>query len=486
MLSRTHSQMKQLGQRRLDTSLSYVKDHRVWSHGLGIMSHLAPLRAELLVDDEAEDESKANNSSSAYFEYLEDASENPATNPSLFQPCCSLHPGCCRSNQHWGKIMRMVQQFEIGCENNKVSACQFILHLRVDKDMSGAQSSNAKSVVYESWSILGSVAKRPLVHIMGMLKHDSRNNRMLIPKYEHEDDVSSKRWELHTSHELFSDVMQNAHASDMQRVDVTVKFFGYDAIGAVDVANHFRVAREHFGFTVGTHVVVARLSTPKPAPVVGAIELGFGLKVTPTTKRQKHRAPAPSSSSRPPPIDRAKFKSSEAGVAAVSDDGPQNFSSPALQEATDQDSNPTELSAIAQQEFDRIKDQLSGHMKDAEADDGANTQTRTETSTSSKQIRFTCHTGIIGLKFAQRTMHCCVCNQRISRGDYRFEYSASTKKPPRSMHPECVGMMEDEKVAPSLAWLKSHQHDGSAIQKEIVQRATVVLEVNRSIQKVQG
>ena len=489
---RSAQQMKMLGQRQLDKSLHELATHPAWSSGLGLASHLGALCPGLVADIESND---AAENIKDFFGYLKNPSENPFVNPSLFQPCCLLYPGCCKSDKYWGKVVRMVQQFEIGLEENKASAAgQYLIHFEAATDFQDSSSSGGIPLLHESWYVIGCVSKRPLVHILGSLRPVQNRNNMFVPEYVHVEDQTKKHWSLHTSYAVFLSILREifGDASDDQplRLAIRIRFHSFDAIGSLDDPNHFRMHRDYDSeVVVGTHVLVGRNPVAvQTTKLSGSMELGFGFSFQPA-KANKHvrsRGSDPKGSRIPTPsidigIDKSSRDSTkEKDLSKLS----------ALNKIEIQDSAPVELDEKASQELLVVIKQLSSHEQDTEI--SANTsQDAKLASTSSKAtvaktkcLNFSARVGITDLQPAKRKMICLACNEQIHQGDYRFEHFFSTKKAPRSVHPECVGQLKAETFASSIQWLTSSSISRSGVEQKIILRALDVLGTAAKLQRV--
>jgi hypothetical protein len=490
---RSAQQMKMLGQRQLDQSLHELASHPAWSSGLGLATHLGALCPGLVADIES---NEAAENIKDFFGYLKNQSENPFVNPSLFQPCCLLYPGVCKSDKYWGKVVRMVQQFEIGLENNKASAAgQYLIHFEAATDFQDSSSSDGIPLLHESWYVIGCVAKRPLVHILGSLRPVQNRNNMFVPEYVHVEDQTKKHWSLHTSYAVFLFILREifGDASDDQplRLAIRIRFHSFDAIGSLDDPNHFRMHRDYDSeVVVGTHVLVGRnavaVQTTKPS---GSVELGFGFSFEPT----KVNKPVRSRGSDPKEKELSKLPSIDNGIDKRSSDSTKErdlSKLPALDKIKIQDSAPAELDKKASQELLVVIKQLSSHEQDTEI--SANTSQDAKlastsskpTAAKSKCLNFSSRVGITDLQPAKRKMICLACNEQIHQGDYRFEHFFSMKKAPRSVHPECVGQLNPETFDSSIQWLTNSSIKRSGIEQKVIKRALEVLETAAELQRV--
>ena len=424
-----------------------------------------------------------------FFSYWKDPNENPAVNPSLFQPCCSLYPGCCRSEAHWSKVIRMVQQFEICLENNKESMCQHIMNFHVCQDVSEAQSSRyIPDVIHNSWHVMGCVGKRPLVHVLGTLQQQHDRN-ILVPHYVDERDDKNKHWSLQTSHKLFRSIIEKCADQEMSSINIRIRLHSFDAIGSLDIPNHFRVSSCcNVEFTVGTNVVVARNSLRQRPTNTGKVELGFGFSFEPS-KPKTH-----------PKTRESKRKDAETDTTlfgcisstAIDDEGAHDCDSKTvvdisklsvLEKIDMQDSDPSKLDDKTEQELVAVVKQLSCHEEEVEARPADEISTHSKTNSNDKlqvdkpagKTRFSLQLGITNLQPAKRNMVCFNCNQSISKGDHRFEHFFSLTRPPRSIHPECAGNMAPEALQPSIVWLQNESRIRTGTEHKIILKALDVV-----------
>lgn len=140
---------------------------------------------------------------------------------------------------------------------------------------------------------------------------------------------------------------------------------------------------------------------------------------------------------------------------------------------THDDADPVELLPAAHDELGSVTQQLeSAHLKDPKEAEAEEEQVQEPAPTSgtasasssgaapaghptqAAKFGFSSRTGLSNFSAAKRKMVCLTCNQPIHVGDYRFEHYFGVKRPPRSLHPGCVGQIAPETLEPSLNWLR--------------------------------
>ena len=491
--------------------MEVIANHEVWSYGLGIASHIAALKPSLVRNINWKD---AYDHLKDSFGYLKDSVPNPATNPSVFAPCGVLYPGICRSDQNWGKVNRLVQQFQVGLDNSKSSSCELMkFELRRAESPADSSSTEQTEILSTRWYILGCVSKRPLVHVLGRVEHKvhpKSSYPIWVPRYVSPDDFEKRHWELETGYGLFADLVSESVEAHETNVLVQVFLYPYEAIGSLGMPNHFKPATfARFQFAVGTKVVLARDKEPSQ-PKPQSVDLGFGISASdpPPVKRKtrehhsheesdqpsiktpklkakdsatEHRKPkakkqktveAEDSSSRPnvdfdvsEPMDMEKFaaflESKTTDFSKMSD-----VEKMAVQQGTD--TCGIILNTDMQAELLKVTKLLSGHEFESEMKpDTLLPSAPGKTKVLAKpEFAFAPEVGVVDFQKAKRTMKCLTCDQKIFPGEFRIEHVYHVKKPPRSLHIECAGGIAPDAMPKSIRWLEANLekwrgHDGA-------------------------
>lgn len=173
MLSR--SQRRRLDGARLDKTLQSVSEHAVWSSGLGLGNHLAPLRPEFVVDSQTDKELKEGMGDIMGF----DRSVVPnVQKPPIFKKACALLTGgVCHCSSHYAVTCSVVNQLQdhiaqAGLEAD-VPLCCFEMVPPCATSSSSSSSSSTLNAAAKYWGVLGNVGKRPVVHILARYSHIS-------------------------------------------------------------------------------------------------------------------------------------------------------------------------------------------------------------------------------------------------------------------------------------------------------------------------
>eukprot|EP00435_Cladocopium_sp_Y103_P048169 s714_g14.t1 len=403
------AQRVRLGQQRLDCSLEKLANHKVWKSGLGILSHIGALDPSRVSDI---DPAEAAAAIGPDFSYDKIPVANPAENPALHRPCCDVYPGCCRRETHWASVMKCVQQLQTGLENKKAATGCTLLKLVL----------NCGDSVFRTWHMLGCVSLRPLVHVLGWLTpfQNPDGDRMLVPVYSNKVGPSgSRRWQLHTSHDLFLDIAKQA-AENKSLMLVEIEIYKYACVGALDVPNHFVPGEAPKDkFSVGHGVVIPKETVVKePAPKATKIDLGFGIVFEDVSKR---KAPRPSGgasgSGRPAVIDLTEDSDSgkqkakrkfEPDAATKNRPEPEDFSKLSIEQKVKllSDESATLLSPEAEKELGEVVEEMARLEKESEVEPAQVPGTTAPMSAklATGGCRFSAHLGIQDLKVAKRRM----------------------------------------------------------------------------------
>lgn len=459
----------------------------MWSKGLGLASHIGALNPSLVADVEVEEASEQIRD---VFSYMPDAVENPPANPSLCLPCCVLHPGLCRADPNWGKVMKLVQQFEICLENNKMACCEHLLKFSMDLGLDGDQSSS----LYSSWHILGCVAKRPLLHVLGRLQQSSLDSSVLLPDYSSESDDTKKHWTLETSsHHLISSLLRKAQERQVDPVNVDIKVHHLAAVGSLEMPNHFRVSGGPCAdFTIGTKLVVSRdkVSLASAPASNTQVQLGFGFVFEPAKQQTSARKRAASAKNRGRGggADKRTRGRDLASGEPRAEDLDTEGAAPELREllqGNGGDPESVRLDPVAQKELSVVAKLLEVHDdSEPEPDDrtrpGASASAAQPSSNPApkRKVFSTTRIGVDGFAMAKRSMVCFNCSQGIEKGDMRFEYYFSTQRPPRSIHRECVAQIKVESMQNSIQWIRDRCAQASGEEAKMLEESLEVLEAS--------
>ena len=159
------SQMKRLGQRRVDKSLRMVKDHPVWLSGFGLADHISPLRADLV--DNNLTANQVGEEIDKIFAFDRNIVNNTVTSADLLKPCWSSHGGLCCKSQHFEVVEQMMRQLQDNLKQSALDSDVVMLHFQCEQT-AAASSSTERPLqdVQSMWALLGCTVKRPLSHVL--------------------------------------------------------------------------------------------------------------------------------------------------------------------------------------------------------------------------------------------------------------------------------------------------------------------------------
>ena len=467
------SQKKRLGQHQLNSSLRALAGHPVWQTGLALSDHISALRANLVQHlDHGDSHLDA-------FDYMPHMECNPAELPHMFSCCAEAHAGICKSqDRFFSAVETMCRQFQRAMEVHKL---QVPVMFRVLVDT--ASSSSSRDGSSPTWLLLGCVGKRPLCHVFGKLVQHATVADVVTPL------VEDSSWALQTLRAFLVDVAGSSVAPGvaLDGVKLAWSCYKYTPIGSFPAPNHFRVRRQESlaDFQVGPSV---SFLTAKPQTNRVEVSLPFGIKFpqAPRAGRAKAKAGAASKTKRKAQPtaggEEAPQEGCEAGEGLLPEDnetGPSEASVAAFVFRCMHDDNPVipeTLPEVAGHEAVAAAKSAADHHLDADieidtASMGGAAQAVVQAASPVieqppppvRGSHFNKALGITDCAVAQRKMVCYICNMPIHKGDHRMVYAYSYKKPPRSLHPECVGQVDVGTVASSKAWL-STQLQGSRLQ----------------------
>lgn len=432
------------------------------------------------------------------FEYMEDAVPNPTANPQVFQSCQDKFAGCCKSTSAWATTMRLVQQLEIGMENNKISGC-CLMSFSPNHD-GPSSSTDLPGLEKQQWYILGCEGKRPLCHILGQVEQYTMGiERALVPTYVKiptTDGTELKHWHLQTSHEVLASYIKahrNRASEGSDSLKITVAVHDYEAIEMLKHPNHFVYDQDPTcTFDIGTSVVLSR--TEKRSTNSAKVTFRFGVVFDtkpkqPTSQKSKDAKGETIKNTREMGTTQRKRRrdhQDEAEATAEDLDTQLAASSEVVDDAStlsvnqilaQQDPSSVKLPAAAERNLQQVMQQLTVHQTDmAEAEEEDNSK-QSASAASRPSSRFFHRTGLSDLSTAKKRMVCYSCANPIPRGEWRFEYHFSEKRPPRSVHTGCVGQISQTSIAPSLEWLKAElDRRGECTEQVYLQGAINVLQ----------
>jgi hypothetical protein len=150
------SQLKRMGQERLGASMKASSTHKVWSHGLRIMSMAGALKPHLVQSLTAEAAKRL----SDFLGYIPDIIQNPKHMPKYHQGCSELHPGVCKADAGFADVVHMAEDLQSILDGNQVVLPALVSMDTVQRTRDGSDT------IHRSWIIIGSIGKRPLVHVL--------------------------------------------------------------------------------------------------------------------------------------------------------------------------------------------------------------------------------------------------------------------------------------------------------------------------------
>ncbi len=174
------SQVKRLGQLRLDNTVLTAHRHPAWDSGLALGDQNSALKEKYIVDDSHDKCSEHLNSS---FDYDMEVIHNPKSMPQLHQVCSEKFGGTCQSHPLHDVIELCVQELDRHLASFKLKTAGTLLKIGPPGDASGARppSSSASSswqpppAVEPEWYVLGSVSCKPLLHVLvGLKEHEGK------------------------------------------------------------------------------------------------------------------------------------------------------------------------------------------------------------------------------------------------------------------------------------------------------------------------
>ena len=449
------AQKRRLGQQQLNQSLQALASHAVWQSGLGISNHVAALRpAHVQNIDPASSLLEA-------FDYEATAEENPAVMPHMFRSCAEAHPELCKADAHYQHVLLMVQQFQRCLEVHKIESMALF---KVEVNVPGVTTSQIPAL----WLLLGCVSKRPLSHVFGRLVQHRHVAEVVTPW------VEDSAWKLCTLHGVLRCLTRDLAAQGVMADDVRVRFhcYTYDAISCEDAPNHFRLLQDALQFQVGFRVPFVA----KPVKKQQDVQLPFGMKFS-APPRSRGR---PKGKSQPSVAKAPKAPADDQGGEAGQDDDLLDAdeanpdvapaSAFAFRNMSLHDAHslcPAHLPGAAQEEVAEAARSVVDQHLDAEAASEpsfgsggsrpaapAPAPPPPAPAPAAGKSKFNKELGLVGCAVVKRRSICCTCNQQIHKGDYRLEYSYNLKKPPRSVHPECVAQIDAKTFGASISWLQ--------------------------------
>ena len=471
----------------MNASLNTLAEHPAWKSGLGISSHVGALAPDLVQDVEhvtAAEEMRP------FFDYIEEEDPNPNVNPVLFQSCLDRFGGCCRSLPTWSVTMKLVQQLDIGMENNKVTSCCLMsLSVRGNLASSSSSSSSAKEMK-NSWYMIGSICKKPLCHVLGEVEHYNRitaNVCILVFCVTEFTGPAApeaiRHWKLATSHEVLNQFADSANMNDkLPTLIIDVGLHHFQCVGSLRHPNHFEYDPHPFSsFSIGPSIVLSRTQKRAEDQTNTRVTFGFAGLVfdaaKPSQTKAGPRSKQAASSDAKSRCPKAKAKSqgkkekqrTQEKDNETEAEGPPESENAENKHAFVDDPNPVELPPAAENELQNVLASLAAHANESSrvADEAEAEQLPEETKENPKEKDaeaqsqpeaferpfFYIRKGLSDLSVSKRHMVCYNCGHRIEKGNWRFEYHYSEYKPPRSVHPDCVGQICKDSIEQSLDWL---------------------------------
>lgn len=316
-----------------------------------------------------------------------------------------------------------------------------------------------------------------------------------MPAYtEHVADKSY--WTLKTSYSVMLSIARQVEQRPL-KIDISV--YNYEAVGSLQHPNHFVCSSEpSHCFSIGTSVVVAKTAVSRTINPK-QVELGFGVCISSETKQAQSQGKKNES------MNTAKMRDVDAKGkqnSGVSDDVGSNEAN--VNDAADRSSLSTSDKLEAQDPFpivlersdpkaaaelEVVASHLSQHEMEPEdigktdklAPGGAPAPASLSSTSGAKVRRFSSTLGLTGLYQAKRPMVCVACNQKIEKGDYRFEHFFSQQRPPRSIHTECVAQIDRVTIGASITWLQSSMSGRPRFEQMYIQRALEILNAMGSV-----
>lgn len=154
------SQVRRTRQKRLDTTLNKVVSHCAWQSGLALSDHMAPLRADLVVDDMKE--SEVSDEVERIFGFDRAEIENTATTEDLKSPCWTSYGGLCEKSQTYKVVKTLSTQLQSFLKDKKLDACVTLLCFEL------CSADDGSDILCDDshWFLLGCTICRPLTHVL--------------------------------------------------------------------------------------------------------------------------------------------------------------------------------------------------------------------------------------------------------------------------------------------------------------------------------
>lgn len=523
---RSSKQEQRRGQQRLDKSLDGLSTHPCWSAGLGISSALSALKPELVlnVDHEAAAAALKNG-----FGYEKDAEENcPGVKP-LFKSCVELHPGLCRSDVLYDRVLLLVNQWKAHLEIEELSALTlFQLEVHIPQSAS-AKPAPEFAIKARNWYLLGSVRKRPVCFILAKFIPLGDGTGLLVP----EVDAAHKHFTLLTCYEILLACLRLAKElceDKWEAMQIRVSSHAYEVVGCSQTPNHLSVGGERSAFMLGPSLAVPVARKPRAPQAAAGLRFGLDAILVPAKKGKKRKRkqkatacdlPQEGSAAMALSADTA-FDARFLGNSSDSDNA-NDFGAGEWTDVADTgnfDAFPAKLNLIQYKQLKEAVKASKGCEED-EAEEEANKKTSSASSAKSSSgtasgksssskppaldlaragesdresqagagAFFNTRLGIIAMNQVKRKCACCICKQALVRDETRFQVSLDLKKPEKSIHPGCAANLPEAVLRPSFEWVREqlggksgmrHSDSDSRILTETSQRLQCMMNASKS------
>lgn len=469
-------------------------EHPCWASGLGISSCVAALRPDLV---QPVDHETAASKLKPGFGYDKDPTPNKENVTPLFRSCVELHPGVCRSDALFEKVVFMVHQMKAHFDVNDISV-PALFQVEACTPTSNALQPLASRT--KNWYMLGSIRKRPVCHILAKYIPLQSVPNSVAPEL----DPSSGSFRLVSSYEITLSCLELAkrETEDWENMQVRLRRLDFNIVEGCKVPNHIVVTGEGECFCIGPNLEVPTATKRKPAPT----KMRFGLTTSRKDQgcKRKRTEPSKSKNTAAADLDLPDFgfglygDGSGDNADGNNDDDDQDIinrvigKKEVVEEAYD-DAFPAKLNLMQFKELKKAVEACRGAEQDDQDVEEEDRSGSTSSSKSSRRrtqnssraesnilassskaecqqsgpeedsqtqpqvrgVHFNKRCGILSMNVVKRKSTCFLCKQNLGKGETRFQISTSLKRPEQSAHPGCVSQIPPFIYQPSMEWIES-------------------------------